>query len=140
MGPWIVYYILCCIPSMSISLRWRLILGLGAIPASLVLILTYLEARWFPENPQLSRQQKSTRNQTNQDSTSPYIIEDSSLSALLTEDSSQENYEEGSVGLWKALGDREVVRGLIAAGGGWFLYDICYCKSLSLSVCYDYQQ
>jgi hypothetical protein len=35
--------------------------------------------------------------------------------------------------VWKLLQSQEMQMKLLATGGGWFIYDVAYCKSIFLS-------
>lgn len=45
MAPWALAYLLTYCPDLSTDTRWRLLLGLGAVPAAAVALLSYIETR-----------------------------------------------------------------------------------------------
>lgn len=45
MAPWALAYLFTYCPDLSTDARWRLLLGLGAVPAAAVALLSYIETR-----------------------------------------------------------------------------------------------
>ena len=43
MTPWLLAYLFSFIPGFSSDTEWRLLLGLGAIPGAVVVVLSYIE-------------------------------------------------------------------------------------------------
>ncbi len=77
-------------------------LGLGAVPAAVVVALTTLEMVLRSEKPQ------------NINKIEEMVYDESSLDSKMT--------------LKELFKDPKIWRSLIATGGGWFIYDIAYCK------------
>ena len=83
---------------MTADQKWRLLLGLGAVPAFFVVVGTIIEQTLKTENIP-SKQSSSV---TQSDGT---VIE---------------------MTVWDHLKDPVNVRKLAVSGGGWFLYDVCF--------------
>ena len=99
MGPWIVAYLLATTSSLSTNLKWRLLLGLGCVPAFFVVGFSVWES--YAHEQDTSPMEKA--------------LKDGSHSRHQT--------------LGQLLKTSRVQKQMLATGGGWFLYDICYCKS-----------
>lgn len=95
-APWIVALIFTATHKMSTNLRWRLLLGLGAIPCSIVLICVLLENRQT-----YARTHKPSLDTSEINRKASFVIEKSSTDSKLW---------------WKLLG----------TGGGWFIFDVAY--------------
>lgn len=95
-APWIVGLVFTATHEMSTNLRWRLLLGLGAIPCSIVLICVLLENRQT-----FARTHKPSIDTHEINRKASFVLEKS------THDSKM---------LWK----------LIGTGGGWFIFDVAY--------------
>jgi hypothetical protein len=78
------------------------LLGLGAVPAAVVVALTTLEMVLRSEKPQYTTKIEEM------------IYDESTLVKKMT--------------LAELFKDPKIWRSLIATGGGWFIYDIAYCK------------
>lgn len=89
MTPWILAYIFTY-TSLSVELKWRLLLGIGCLPGIVVVIASYYD------NTDTAARKK------------PELVSEK---------------------ISRGLHDWELRRKLIVTGGGWFLYDICYCKT-----------
>ena len=144
MAPWLVACFLTYDDSMSIDTRWRLVLGLGAVPSFGVTVLSIIEARM---NPGHLITRVSISVPTNQNTNSSAIedltaltgtqnleIANNSISAnrIRLESTASVVSEYGAfdnrmeINLWRALGTWKVQKKLLASGGTWFLYDVCY--------------
>lgn len=98
---------------MSANLKWRLLLGLGAIPAAVVVVCTFAETRLRGKMAVLetSRLERS-----------------GALSkGDLTFVSRHTHYRE-NIDVWKLFLKWNTWKKLIATGGGWLIYDIAYCR------------
>lgn len=101
MGPWLLAYFFTY-SSMSVNIKWRLLLGLGFIPGIVVVWGSIIEHRNKKAN-QLSSK---------------------GMDVSLLESSEKSD----SLNLSKALMDWRFQKMLLSTGGGWFIYDVCYCK------------
>jgi PHS family inorganic phosphate transporter-like MFS transporter len=117
MGPWLVAYILSFNDSLSHNVKWRLLLGLGAIPATLVVVLSMIEARNHPQDIP-----------SHLDTMPSMQSGDDLILARTTKRSDQSE----DLHVWKLLQSQEMQMKLLATGGGWFIYDVAYCKSTFL--------
>eukprot|EP00606_Chrysophyceae_sp_TOSAG23-5_P001508 GSChrysophyteH2.ASY1.ANO1.687.1 assembled CDS len=106
MAPWLVACFLTYADSMSIDTRWRLVLGLGAVPSFGVTMLSIIEA------------------QIANNSISANRIRLESAASVASEYGAFDSRTE--INLWRALGTWKVQKKLLASGGTWFLYDVCY--------------
>jgi MFS transporter, PHS family, inorganic phosphate transporter len=99
---------------VSHQLTWRLLLGLGAAPAAAVI---YLRVK-MPESPRFQAQVRGTSEKaaTELAQYSDGVIEKKSVATEQT----------GSRRLRDFLGDRDLVRMMIATAGAWFLFDYAY--------------
>jgi PHS family inorganic phosphate transporter-like MFS transporter len=97
MMPWVISYLLAYSDNVSLSAKWRLLLGLGAVPAAFVV--------------------------------AGAIYEESLRASIgLSEKSQQIGKDEPQTAdiVFAALKNPRHRRTLIATGGGWFIYDVCY--------------
>lgn len=102
MTPWIIAYCMVSAGSVSTDLRWRLILGIGAIPALMVVCLSLLESYKVKENR--SYTEESVVNFSNNNN----HVNDNRLS-------------------WYQLLRYKIIWiKIIATGGTWFLFDVYY--------------
>lgn len=154
MTPWLLGYFFTFSETMSTELKWRLILGLGAIPAALVCCLTGYED-YLKEREKAAANATQTNSIQGNIAQNPMVEEcDTSLqhsttlftqiqSNVLEGSSSVHNSFKGSFSKSRnsiigpklgentndavriALGQTEFRRKLIVTGGCWFLYDIC---------------
>lgn len=132
MAPWLLALIFSYSPNISSDTQWRLLLGLGAVPSVLVVILTAYELR-------LSQQlQQPDYKMIKGDLQDSILFDDEDNSGRISETSDNENKNYDATAL---LRDSEsstattsltwdIVKDLIATGGGWFIYDVAYCKNL----------
>lgn len=108
MGPWLLAYFMSQDESISATLKWRLLLGLGAVPAAIVVLLTL----WEMEIKKLIKQN------------------DHDLLANPTHNVSAQEQEHSRKRQRrlqaKHFRDVKVWLGLMVTGGSWFLYDIAY--------------
>ena len=187
MSPWILALILTYYPSVSTNTRWRLLLGLGTVPATLAIILSFIEVRlnkqqveWLEDHldnlessqiqedahlaalahamqaghdgaasPALTQPVAHRRSRTRTSSSNSFISVGTSGTAGTTGTgvgtvlsgqslsyysvrSSMSFHSTRSIlatekgALKAALVKSDNRRKLIATGGGWFLYDVCY--------------
>jgi MFS family permease len=96
------------------GLTWRLMLGLGAIPAAAVI---YLRTK-MPESPRFKSQVQGKADQANQDITafSGGVVD----ASLGTQQATQR------LGLGQFLRNRRMLVLLIGTAGSWFLFDYAY--------------
>mmetsp|Transcript_797 Transcript_797/g.795 ORF Transcript_797/g.795 Transcript_797/m.795 type:complete len:482 (-) Transcript_797:144-1589(-) len=94
--PWIVALVFTATHEMSTNLRWRLLLGLGAIPCSIVLLCVLLENRQT-----YSRTHKPSIDTHEINRKASFVIEKSTHDSKLW---------------WK----------LVGTGGAWFIFDVAY--------------
>lgn len=108
MLPWLVAYIFTFTDNLSMDTKWRLLLGLGFIPSALVVLCSYAED--YVQAPQL-----------------PPPVR---VSEVVT------GFEKSvsSMSIVDLLRSPSIRRKLLVTGGGWFLYDICYCKFIWLAL------
>jgi PHS family inorganic phosphate transporter-like MFS transporter len=86
---------------MPTEARWRLVMGIGAVPAAVVVLLTVMEERMKAEH-----------------------AKNVPATAVKKTEASITKLPQPSI--WECLQDPENVRKLIVSGGGWFLYDVCF--------------
>jgi PHS family inorganic phosphate transporter-like MFS transporter len=122
MGPWFVAYLLTFNDSMSADTKWRFLLGLGAIPAGFVVLLSVIESYSHPpEIPShIVDASESSHNSVQSD--------DLVIMARNKKSGGESNED---LNVWELLKSREIQMKLVATGGGWFLYDVAYCKYLT---------
>lgn len=109
MTPWMLAYALSFTTS-TVDTTWRLLLGLGSIPAALVVALSILEIKFS------SRQKKivCTGQELEADlRRSNESVKDVRLAAIFH----------------AAFRSRDIWFKVLYTGGSWFLYDVCFCKS-----------
>jgi len=90
---------------MSNDTKWRVILGLGALPAAIVALCSYAEIR-------IKRGITHEENKT--------------MKSVLQKD--LRRMEKDNVIIYDLLLKWDTWKKLIATGGGWFIYDVAYCK------------
>lgn len=105
MTPWWLAY-LFSLGSMSNDTKWRLLLGLGSVPALIVVILTAIEMKLI--NTLGEEERRRTQGAIRRNSYDFQRDEPVSIVELL------KTWE-----IWKKI---------IATGGAWFIYDVAYCK------------
>ena len=109
MTPWMLAYVLS-FTTATVDTTWRLLLGLGSIPAALVVALSILEIKFS------SRQKKivCTGQELEADlRRSNESVKDVRLAAIFH----------------AAFRSRDIWFKVLYTGGSWFLYDVCFCKS-----------
>lgn len=113
MTPWALAYMFSFY-SFEADTQWRLLLGLGSIPAALVVLLQILEIEL--------KKRKSAMTNVKSDIT------------LLTNESRKSIQKEKQASIFRdAFRDRVIWFKVLYTGGGWFLYDVCFCKFIDLS-------
>ena len=143
MTPWVLALLFTYVPTsqLDVNMRWRLLLGLGTIPAMLAVLLSYVEAKLGDQEKEkenknlrlLQQQQRRPEHSgglVNKDleTTTPSISLPLQVSAIGTiqQPHQQRNILMEKGGLYAALMDSVNQRMLLVTGGAWFLYDICY--------------
>lgn len=124
MAPWLVAYLLTFNSSMSADVKWRLLLGLGAIPAGFVVGLSVLESHLHP--PESNVPAHILNSSVDNALHAPEYEASLSRSQKISEHESVK--EDQELNVWELLQSREVQMKLAATGGGWFIYDVAYCK------------
>jgi len=124
MTPWLLALIFSS-TSLSTNLKWRLLLGLGAVPALIVVICSLWETR-----QQALREEeefRSTGFTLNGQNERGLVNANKSTSSTLmgSEDEQLAGYGPESV-MQMLLREPNVWRKLLATGGCWFIYDIAY--------------
>lgn len=109
MGPWLIALFMAYSEGVSADTQWRLLLALGSVPAFTVVILTFIELRL--EN-QVEEYESLTLS---------IPVESGHASSPLLDEMDDNSPTPVT---WELLED------LLATGGGWFIYDIAYCKYL----------
>lgn len=115
MGPWFVAYLLSYNTSLSHNMKWRLLLALGCIPAGFVVILSVLEAKWYPTAVAPPKQSERSDSVEEDDA----ILQRARLKSV--------DVAADDIPVWELLKTKEMQMKLLATGGGWFLYDVAYC-------------
>lgn len=140
MTPWLLAYIFTY-TELSTDARWRLLLGLGAVPSFIVVLCSLMEShldnKKRKELEEHSRSLHSISAATtgagdginSSHSSRGSINNNSALMAnqpLLEEGQSLEMGKVEMPSLWELLQKGNTWKNLIATGGGWFIYDIAY--------------
>ena len=115
MTPWALAYVFSY-HSLPVDTMWRLLLGLGSIPAALVVALSIFEIKCNSRQSTV----ECTRQEVEVDlrrSSEP--VEDVKLAAIFH----------------KAFRSKEIWFKVFYTGGSWFLYDVCFCKYLHRRFC-----
>jgi len=120
LGPWLLGYIFTY-TSLSISARWRIILGLGAIP-SLFSIAGLCVERWRSEQKDFSGLDRGSLSGSLHSIASAVILV-MGMGPETEEQKSKTNRVSSEL-VWKSLQQPEIQRKLLAAGGSWFIYDV----------------
>lgn len=116
MSPWLVAYLCSLSDSMSATVQWRLLLGLGAVPAAAVVVMTMMEMRI---KAQLREDMVSAGLDANNSSNELTRAQRRSLDSKREHRRKVRNSTDD-------IHDKKVWMGLLVTGGGWFLYDIAY--------------
>ncbi len=133
MAPWFVACMLTYDNNTSTDMKWRLVLGLGALPALAVTALSIVESKMNPETL-LTRvsisvhiDQQNSSNGKNEKINSPLRTQyHKQHLAPHSTDQNIRNDNKVEINLWRALGTWKIQKKLLCTGGGWLLYDICY--------------
>ena len=99
---------------VSTTLTWRLLLGLGAVPAAAVI---YLRAK-MPESP---RFQASVRGQSAEAVAQLHAFSDGVIDATPVVETTK-----ARMGLSQFLRNRQMLTMILGTAGGWFLFDYAY--------------
>ena len=102
---------------LSNDTQWRLLLGLGALPAAVVVVCTYIETLIRSEIASLEVKRLESSGNVN--------------SIHTNNGSPIKHKKRNKVDIWPLLSDVEIWKKLAATGGGWLIYDIAYCKNIS---------
>eukprot|EP01039_Chlorochromonas_danica_P004307 gene4307-4728_t len=105
MAPWLLALLLAAIPGLSNTAIWRLLLGLGALPAAMVVAMSVYEMKLKSRARELQEQF------------------DPHQAAIVNE---AQGHNKDNAVIREALSKWSTWKDLIATGGGWFLYDIAY--------------
>ena len=101
------------------DLTWRLLLGLGAVPAAAVL---WLRTR-MPESP---RYLAHVRGDADKAASDLVTYSAGAASVVVEDDESQLRAAGAQGGLWSFLSNRRMLRLLIGTAGSWLLFDYAY--------------
>ena len=96
--PWALAY-LFTYSNIGTNAQWRCLLAFGALPAAIVVVCSMFEAKWYP---------------------APDLAHDES--ARLTSANDTKNM------LREMMYTRKTQMDMLVTGGGWFIYDVAYCK------------
>ena len=110
MTPWALAYVFSYL-SLSVDLQWRLLLGIGSIPATCVVALSMIEAKYS--------------NQIKEDRGDPPVSDVNTRADLCIDEDKKAKL---SATFHAAFRDRVVWFKVLYTGGGWFLFDVCFCK------------
>ncbi len=138
MGPWVLALLMSYNQNLSTSSRWRLVLGLGSVPAALVVLGSLYENLERPEKLEtrvsisMSQADASEMRQSLLDNSNKEAVDGAiegggragSLERQLLGDD-EYNYRR-EVNIWVILGQWKYQRKLIATCIGWFFYDVCF--------------
>lgn len=108
MTPWALAYFFSYL-DLSVDSQWRLLLGLGSIPAAFVVILLGVEMTYA--------EQKSKVIDTKQDA----ISSPDKVSSILAS-------EQLAAIFHAAFRSKVIWFKVLYTGGSWFLYDVCFCE------------
>lgn len=92
---------------MSNDTKWRVLLGLGALPAAIVAVCSYIEIR-------IKQRVIHEEHET--------------IQSALRKD--MYRMEADNVIIYELFQHWDTWKNLIATGGGWFIYDVAFCKSI----------
>lgn len=109
MTPWALAYIFSYL-TLSVDVQWRLLLGIGSIPAIFVVVLSVIETRYSSQN-------KDEMNDP---------MGDMNMSTVLSSDIDKK--AKLAATFHAAFRDRVVWFKVLYSGGGWFLFDVCFCE------------
>eukprot|EP00605_Chrysophyceae_sp_TOSAG23-4_P000959 GSChrysophyteH1.ASY1.ANO1.1059.1 assembled CDS len=107
MAPWVVAYLITWGGIVNTDTRWRLVLGLGALPSFAMVVLSLMENRMSPNKMELPMS----------------LVGRGSIDSASSELGARDKAE---INLWRALGTWKIQRKLIGTCASWFLYDACY--------------
>ena len=115
MTPWALAYALS-FKSLTVDTTWRLLLGLGSIPAALVVALSIFEIKCnsYQMTVVCTTQELDTDSKRSRES-----AKDVKLAAIFH----------------AAFRSKDIWFKVLYTGGGWFLYDVCFCKSFHECFC-----
>lgn len=100
-----------------------MLLGLGALPAAVVVACTYTETLYRSQIQDLEVKRLESSGNAN------------SINVHSGAPPKKRGHQRNKVDIWVLLRDVEIWKKLAATGGGWLIYDIAYCKSLHLLIC-----
>lgn len=129
---------------MSDDTRWRLLLGLGAVPAFFVVVCSILETRAVQAQSATDELSAShallspTSTEHFQHHADGDIVHNtlhknnnSTKSGNIETGSSKTTLNPNEMKFKRYLRQPETWVKLLVTGGGWFIYDVAYCKSHS---------
>ena len=99
LGPWLVGYF-CTYSNLSTSIRWRVVLGIGAVPLFIAILGLLVEGDPQGKQPQQIEKHDGSNSKQNKK-------EDLTMSGIL-----------------QHLGNKVIQRKLMATGAPWFVYDV----------------
>ena len=145
MGPWLLAYIMTYNSAMSVDARWRLVLGVGSIPAGLVVLGSMYENSEAPEklDTRVSISMSAHGAEPEPMKQGLLALDENSMAGegrggrdrrdsgrtasierhILGEEDYNDRRE---LNIWVILRQWKYQRKLIATGMGWFLYDVCF--------------
>lgn len=139
MTPWLVAMLMTYNEDLSTDARWRLLLGLGSLPAFLVVLGSWYENRQDPEKLNTRVSISMVHSASHDDMQKKLLAEESagasgatdgergfrsaSLERALVGDEYDDRRE---VNFWVIMSTWRYQRKLLATGLGWFLYDVCF--------------
>eukprot|EP01038_Epipyxis_sp_PR26KG_P008485 gene8485-11469_t len=115
MTPWLLSLI-TSYTTMSVMSKWRLLLGAGAIPAFIVVVISIIEM-YIIQNSEIKDDESEIKAQL-----SNKLIN----SSIQHNDINKPLHEHKEITMCSMLNTRDAWCKLAATGGGWFLYDIAY--------------
>ena len=125
MAPWITAYILTY-SGLSTSFKWRLLLGLGAVPAALVVLCSMLETHYRQELEFTnSAPLLTTDNPMGSSSSTSSSLENSVDNPPRRDSTTAAAIETGHT-ITAMFQNRDTWRKLAITGGCWFIYDVAY--------------
>ena len=110
MTPWALAYLFSFL-DLPVDTQWRLLLGLGSIPAAFVVVLLVFEMK------NTYRHQKIKISNTEREAPGSLAKSRSALTS-----------DELAAVFHNAFRSKIIWFKVLYTGGGWFLFDVCFCK------------
>ena len=111
MTPWALAYIFSYL-NLPVDTQWRLLLGLGSIPAAFVVILLIFEMKYTDHTSKIKIANAERK-------VPESLVKSSTVLAS----------EELAAVFHSAFRNKIIWFKVLYTGGSWFLYDVCFCKS-----------